>query len=87
MTKPTAREVWQGLVDEAGDELIAAAERMSDDEVEKELQRFGFDLEAQDAKGDAFLDALERGDEALVVIPNNSATMPSLPLKKNGKLP
>jgi hypothetical protein len=90
VTKPSAREVWQGLVDEAGDELIAAAEQMSDEDVEKELADAGFDLDAEHAKADAFLDALERGDplpdeqpvSAIVAIPKDPAKVLPLPVRR-----
>jgi hypothetical protein len=59
---PTPRspaEVWEKLVQEAGEDEIAAACAMNEEEAEAYLRAQGFDVEAEKAKGEAFLAALE----------------------------
>ncbi|HEY8091074.1 MAG TPA: hypothetical protein VIF09_24595 [Polyangiaceae bacterium] len=52
-------ELWEELVQEAGEDDIAAAGARSDEEVEAYLRAQGFDVDAEKAKGEAFLAALE----------------------------
>ena len=57
-TRRTPAEMWELLVQEAGEEEIAAIEALSDQEVEAYLRANGFDVDAEKAKAEAFLDAL-----------------------------
>jgi hypothetical protein len=59
----TATEVWQKLVDEAGEDEVERAANMSVEEAERELAAMGFDVAAERAEGEAFLDALARGED------------------------
>jgi hypothetical protein len=59
--KPTHAEVWKKLVDEAGEDAIAAAERLTPEEVAKQLTEAGFDLQEQDAEAEKFLEDLRAG--------------------------
>lgn len=56
MAKRTHRELWNKLVDEAGEDAIERAVRLDDAQVERELEAGGFDLDAERARGEAFLD-------------------------------
>jgi hypothetical protein len=58
---PSASEIWQRLVDEAGDEEVERAASVSVEQAERELAAMGVDVAAQRAKADDFLQALERG--------------------------
>lgn len=60
-TPPTPEQLWEELVQEAGEDEIEAACAESDEEVERYLTANGFDVEAERAKGEAFLAALEGG--------------------------
>ena len=57
-TPPTPEQLWEKLVQEAGEDEIEAACAESDEEVERYLAANGFDVEAERAKGEAFLAAL-----------------------------
>lgn len=61
MAKRTAKQVWQQLVDEAGEQAIEEVLAMSPEQVDRELERHGFDLAAEDAKADKFLHDLGHG--------------------------
>jgi hypothetical protein len=61
MTRPTATQVWRRLVDEAGEDEIAAVLSMSQEQVDAELAGAGFDLGTERAKADAFLEELVSG--------------------------
>jgi recombinational DNA repair ATPase RecF len=52
------KEIWQELVDEAGEAEIERAASVSVEQAEKELAEAGFDVAAERAKASAFLDAL-----------------------------
>ncbi len=67
MTRPTATQVWRRLVEEAGEDQIAAVLSMSQDQVDAELAGAGFDLGAERATADGFLEDLLSGalDESL----------------------
>ena len=54
----TPAEIWEKLVEEAGEKEIEAACALSEEEVEAYLRANGFDVEAEKAKAEAFLDAL-----------------------------
>lgn len=54
------REIWDKLVDEAGEKEIEAAASVSVEQAEKELAAAGFDVAAERAKAEAFLDNLAR---------------------------
>jgi hypothetical protein len=57
----TPEELWQKLVDEAGEELIEAAASVSVEQAEKDLEEAGFDVAAERARAEQFLVDLERG--------------------------
>src|SRR5271165_1011758 len=59
--KPTARQVWRQLLDEAGEDEIQAVLSMTDEQVEAELAGHGFDVAKERAKGDKFLQDLASG--------------------------
>ena len=61
MPPPTAREVWQKLLDEVGDDEIERAAAVSVAQAEKELAQAGFDVRAARAKAAAFVDGLGGG--------------------------
>jgi hypothetical protein len=63
MTTRTALELWERLVEEAGEELIERAASVSVAQAEKELRDAGFDVAAERAEGEAFLADLERPAE------------------------
>src|SRR5271165_4122890 len=67
MTKPTAAQVWRRLVDEAGEDQIAAVLSMSQEQVDAELAGAGFEVGAERAKADQFLEDFVSGalDESL----------------------
>lgn len=67
MTRPTATQVWRRLVEEAGEDQIAAVLGMSQEQVDAELAGAGFDLGAERAKADGFLEDFLSGalDESL----------------------
>lgn len=67
MTKPTAAQVWRRLVDEAGEDQIAAVLSMSQEQVDAELAGAGFEIQNERAKADQFLEDLVSGalDESL----------------------
>ncbi|HEY6460629.1 MAG TPA: hypothetical protein VIY73_10780 [Polyangiaceae bacterium] len=54
-------ELWEALLEEAGEELIEAAAAVSVEQAEKELAEAGFDVAAERAKAEAFLRSLEDG--------------------------
>jgi hypothetical protein len=66
MSRPTARQVWQQLLDEAGEDAIQSVLAMTPEQVEAELEGLGVDLAAERAKADRFLEDLASGalDEA-----------------------
>jgi hypothetical protein len=58
VTKPTASQVWQQLLDEAGEDEIASVLSLTPEQVEAELAGHGIDTAAERAKADRFLDDL-----------------------------
>src|SRR5690348_16844620 len=54
-------DLWNKLVDEAGEDEIDRAANVSVEQAEAELKAAGFDVAAERAKANAFLDALENG--------------------------
>jgi hypothetical protein len=60
-TPPTYREVWQRLLDEAGEDAIESVTRLSPAEVEEQLAAHGFEPDAERAQADAFLEDLAAG--------------------------
>lgn len=54
-------ELWQKLVDEAGEALIEEAAAVSVEQAEKDLAAWGFDVKAERARAAAFLASLEAG--------------------------
>ena len=67
MNKPTAAQVWRQIVDEAGEDEIDAVLSLSQDQVDAELAGAGFDVKAEKAKAERFLEDLVSGalDESL----------------------
>jgi hypothetical protein len=55
----TAQELWKRLVDEAGEDEIERAASVSVAQAERELAEAGFDVAAERARAEAFLDELE----------------------------
>ena len=53
-------QLWQSLVDEAGEDEIALAASMSVAQAAGELRELGFDVEAERARAETFLDGFER---------------------------
>jgi len=51
-------DLWKKLVEEAGEDEIERAAKISVEQAEKELAAAGFDVAAERAKAEAFLDAL-----------------------------
>jgi hypothetical protein len=68
MPKRSAEDVWQQLVDEAGEEAIERAASVSVAQAEKELAKAGFDVAAERAKADALMRQLESPDSGKVAI-------------------
>jgi hypothetical protein len=62
----TASEMWQILVDEAGEDEIERASKVSFEDAVKELEAAGFDVQKELERGEAYLAAMARGgvDEA-----------------------
>ncbi|HEY1691724.1 MAG TPA: hypothetical protein VGG39_06165 [Polyangiaceae bacterium] len=52
-------ELWEELLDEAGEALIEEAAAVSVEQAEKELAEAGFDVAAERARAEAFLLWLE----------------------------
>jgi hypothetical protein len=61
MTSRKHADLWKKLADEAGEDEIDRAASVSVEQAEAELKAAGFDVAAERAKADAFLDALENG--------------------------
>lgn len=61
MAKRTAKELWDKLVDEAGEELVERAASVSAEQATKELAAAGFDVKAEEAEAEAFLKDLASG--------------------------
>jgi hypothetical protein len=59
MQTRSAEELWRRLVEEAGEDEIVRAASVSVAQAEKELAEAGFDVAAERARADAFLDDLE----------------------------
>lgn len=64
MSDPKHADLWRELVDEAGEDEIERATRVSVAQAEAELTAAGFDVAAERAKADAFLEALAAGGGA-----------------------
>jgi hypothetical protein len=61
MSKRKHADLWKKLVDEAGEDEIDRAASVSVEQAEADLKAAGFDVAAERAKANAFLDALENG--------------------------
>jgi hypothetical protein len=62
MTRPTARQVWRQLVDEAGEDEIAAILSLTQEQVDAELAGLpGFDAKKEQGAADRFLEDLASG--------------------------
>jgi hypothetical protein len=62
MSERKHADLWNELVDEAGEAEIERAASVSVEQAEAELAAAGFDVAAERAKANAFLEALERGE-------------------------
>ena len=77
-TPPTPEELWEEVIQEAGEAEIEAACAESDAEVEAYLTANGFDVAAERAKGEAFLAMLEgKTDESDAVRAESDAVQAS----------
>jgi len=76
MTKPTARQVWRQLVDEAGDDELAAILSLTQEQVDAELAGIpGFDAKTEQAAADKFLEDLASGAlEGSTAVPQKPPT-------------
>jgi len=74
MTRPTATQVWRRLVDEAGEDEIAAVLSLSQEQVDAELAGAGFDLQTERERADTFLEDLLSGalDESPSAVPTSA---------------
>ena len=61
-------ELWEPLVQEAGDKEVEEAASVRVADAEKELSAAGFDVAAERAKAGAFLDSLGSGESSKVVL-------------------
>ncbi len=61
-------ELWKQLVAEVGDEEVERAASVSVAEAEAELRAAGFDVEAERAKAEAFLDTLDAPPKAVAAV-------------------
>jgi hypothetical protein len=61
MSERKHADLWKKLVDEAGEDEIDRAASVSVEQAEADLKAAGFDVAAERAKANAFLDALEGG--------------------------
>jgi hypothetical protein len=61
----SSAELWRQLVEEAGEEEIDRAARVSVAQAERELAEAGFDVGAERAKADGLLDWLDQGQAKL----------------------
>jgi hypothetical protein len=59
--KPSAKELWDALVAEAGEEEIERAASISVEQAERELTEAGVDVAAERARAEALLLELEGG--------------------------
>jgi hypothetical protein len=68
MSKRQPKDVWKQLVDEVGEEEIERAASVSVEQAEAELAAAGFDVPAERAKANAFLDALAGTAESTTAV-------------------
>jgi len=78
MGKRTIREVWDMLVDEAGEEEIERAASVTVEQASKELAAAGFDVAAERKEAAAFLKDLRSGAAPVAPVP---APQPPKPLR------
>jgi hypothetical protein len=71
---PRSREaqLWQKLVDEAGEDLVEEASAVSVAQAEKELAEAGFDVAAERGRAEDFLTSLAAGTAEGVEGPKGS---------------
>ena len=67
MSKRQPKDLWKQLVDEVGEEEIERAASVSVEQAEAELTAAGFDVPAERARANAFLDALAAGTPVAAV--------------------
>jgi hypothetical protein len=65
MRTPRPEELWQRLVDEAGEDEIERAASVTVAQAEKDLAQAGFDVAAERARARAVLDELDAGGARL----------------------
>jgi hypothetical protein len=66
LRKSIEEQVWDQLVEEAGEDLVEAASQVNVAQAEKELAEAGFDVAAERARAEAFLASLEGAAHAPV---------------------
>jgi len=82
MAAMTEEELWNELVDEAGEDLIEEAASVSVADAEAYLRAHGYDVDAERARAEAFLRSLEgeAGSEASArAVPVEGAPAPVVP--------
>src|SRR5260370_930227 len=86
MPKRSHEDVWQQLVDEAGEDEIDRAASVSVVQAEKELAKAGFDVAAERAKANAIIDQIEAservsGQISIANKPSDQGSKPSAQAK------
>jgi hypothetical protein len=86
MSERKHADLWNELVEEAGEAEIERAASVSVEQAEAELAAAGFDVAAERAKANAFLEALERGESTAPgpVPPPAPASAPAPPKRRMG---
>lgn len=87
MTKPTPQQVWQQLLDEAGDDAIEAVLALTPEQVEAELAGAGFDVAEERAKAERFLEDLAAGGQTAAQAVEAVAPGPPAPLAARRRRP
>jgi hypothetical protein len=75
MSERKHSDLWRKLDDEAGEDEIDRAASVSEEQAEADLKAAGFDVAAERAKANAFLDALENGPQRIAPDAMPQATM------------
>jgi hypothetical protein len=78
VTKPTPHQVWQQLLDEAGEDAIEAVLALTPEQVEAELAGAGLDVAEERGKAERFLEDLAAGGQTAAQAVE--AVEPRLPL-------
>jgi hypothetical protein len=77
MSERKHADLWKELVDEAAEAEIDRAASVSVEQAEAELAAAGFDVAAERARANAFLEALERGESTASAPAPGSAPAPA----------